>query len=117
MDMGLFMEMADELADLRARVEELESMVVPERPGDIPEKRFRKPNVDEVRECMRQYCTEKGIKTSANPNEFIDFYESNGWQIGRAKMKNWRAAARNWVRRNKLTQNAKGTEAYARHGL
>jgi len=33
-------------------------------------------------------------------NWFYDHFESNGWRVsGKAKMKNWRAAARNWNRR------------------
>jgi len=34
-------------------------------------------------------------------NWFYDYFESNGWKVsGRTAMKNWQAAARNWVRRN-----------------
>lgn len=33
---------------------------------------------------------------------FHDFYSSKGWMIGKNKMKDWRAAARNWISRNEL---------------
>lgn len=36
---------------------------------------------------------------------FHDFYTSKGWKIGKDPMKDWRAAARNWERRNNPTQN------------
>ena len=40
----------------------------------------------------------------SNGNEamsFFDYYSSKGWQVGRSPMKDWKAAARNWVRRSK----------------
>jgi len=30
---------------------------------------------------------------------FLDLYKSNGWMVGKNKMKDWEAAARNWLRR------------------
>lgn len=32
--------------------------------------------------------------------KFYDYYESNGWRVGRNKMKDWEAAARNWIRKS-----------------
>ena len=31
---------------------------------------------------------------------FFDFYQSNGWKVGKNKMKDWKAALRGWSRRN-----------------
>lgn len=31
--------------------------------------------------------------------EFMDHYEANGWKVGNVHMADWRAAARNWARR------------------
>lgn len=31
--------------------------------------------------------------------EFFDYYQANGWKVGRNPMKDWKAAARNWSRR------------------
>jgi len=36
-----------------------------------------------------------------------DYYESNGWKVGRNPMKDWKATVRNWVRRK--SDNAKAT--------
>lgn len=40
---------------------------------------------------------------------FFDYYESNGWKVGRNTMKDWRAAARGWSKRqsnfNKANSN------------
>lgn len=43
---------------------------------------------------------------------FHDFYTSKGWMVGKTKMKDWKAAARNWIRRNETTivpRNKKAT--------
>lgn len=108
-DMGLMMDIVEELGELRERVEALE--------GASPRAKFDKPDVDEVAEVMREYCQSKGFRTDANPQEFIDFYESNGWKVGRVPMKDWKASARNWCRRSRRVENRKGSEAYVRHGL
>ena len=55
--------------------------------------RFIKPTEDEVRE----YCREKGY-TKVNAANFIDYYESNGWIVGKTPMKNWRSAVSRWER-------------------
>ena len=31
---------------------------------------------------------------------FYNYYESNGWKVGKNPMKDWKACARNWVTRN-----------------
>jgi hypothetical protein len=33
-----------------------------------------------------------------NGADFCDFYESKGWLVGKAKMKDWQAACRTWQR-------------------
>ena len=53
-------------------------------------KRFKKPTIEEVKE----YCLERG--NNINPEIFIDFYESNGWKVGKNSMKDWKASLRTW---------------------
>ena len=60
-----------------------------------PSKRFTPPTVDEVRE----YCEERG--NSVNPQRFVDYYSSNGWMVGKNKMKDWKAAVRTWEQKEK----------------
>lgn len=57
--------------------------------------RFQKPTIEEI----RQYCLEKGYNVDAE--QFFNFYESKGWLVGKAPMKNWRAAVCTWVKREK----------------
>lgn len=57
--------------------------------------RFQKPTIEEI----RQYCQEKEINVDAE--QFFNFYESKGWVVGKAPMKNWRAAVCTWAKREK----------------
>ena len=55
-------------------------------------KRFTRPTFEEV----EQYCYERKYKVNAQ--RFLDYYDSNGWKVGRNPMKDWKAAVRNWER-------------------
>lgn len=54
--------------------------------------RFTPPTVEDV----SAYAAEKKLYVDAN--RFIDYYESKGWMVGKSKMKDWKAAVRNWSR-------------------
>ena len=58
-------------------------------------KAFTKPSIDEV----RAYCTEKGLN-NVNPEDFVDYYESNGWKVGKNPMKDWKRTISRWDRNN-----------------
>ena len=57
-------------------------------------KNFSPPKIDDV----KNYIYDIGYESNVNAQRFIDYYESNGWMVGKNKMKNWKAAARNWVK-------------------
>ncbi|MAF36569.1 hypothetical protein CL622_05635 [archaeon] len=61
--------------------------------SDNKSKRFVKPSVQE----LNSYFIEKGINNTIEAEKMFNYYESNGWQVGRNKMKDWKAAARNWI--------------------
>lgn len=63
-------------------------------------KRFAPPSLAEVSEYIQQkrYC----ISAQA----FIDFYESNGWKVGKNQMKDWKAAVRTWNNRENNNSNS-----------
>jgi len=52
--------------------------------------KFKKPTLEEV----TAYCKERG--NNIDPQNFIDFYESKGWKIGKDSMKDWKACVRTW---------------------
>ena len=66
-------------------------------------KNFVKPTVEEI----AAFCKEK--KYTVNAQQFFNYYESNGWKIGRNAMKSWQAAVQNWNTRDKANKKATGT--------
>jgi hypothetical protein len=52
--------------------------------------RFFPPSLEEV----EKYCSERG--NSVNASNFVDFYQSKGWMVGKNKMKDWQATVRRW---------------------
>lgn len=61
-------------------------------PASKTAKRFKAPTLEEV----KAYCTERG--NHVDPQRFINYYQANGWKVGKNGMKNWRAAVRTWER-------------------
>lgn len=53
-------------------------------------RKFVKPTVEQV----RAYCQER--QNGVNPEKFVDYYDSNGWKVGKNPMKDWKAAVRTW---------------------
>lgn len=64
-------------------------------------KRFEKPTLSEI----EQYCIER--KNNVNAEQFFDYYESNGWKVGKNSMKDWKAAVRTWERSEYRKPNSK----------
>jgi len=53
-------------------------------------KKFIPPTINDV----KTYCLER--KNSVDAVKFINHYQSNGWMVGKNKMKDWKAAIRTW---------------------
>ena len=68
----------------------------PSPKGEAKKRRppFSPPGPGEV----EAYARERGLTIDAQ--RFCDFYASKGWMVGRNRMADWRAAARNWARGN-----------------
>lgn len=69
------------------------------------QKNFVRPTLEEI----KAYCQENGLCIDAE--YFFDYYNSNGWKVGgKSPMKDWRATARNWARRqgSKQSENQGG---------
>ena len=54
-----------------------------------------------TREEVQAYCLER--KNNVDAERFIDYYTSNGWMVGKNKMKDWKSAVRTWERNNYST--------------
>lgn len=70
------------------------------------EKHFIPPSVEEV----RQYCTERG--NTVDPEAFVAHYASNGWMVGKNKMKQWKAAVVTWERRQQNDEKKSEVKLY-----
>lgn len=55
--------------------------------------RFIPPTISDV----ISYMLECGINDSKEAEKFVNFYASKGWYVGKNKMKDWKAAVRNWI--------------------
>ena len=74
----------------RERDIEGDNIIIADKPQKKSPKRFTPPSVDEV----RAYCQER--QNNVDPERFVDYYNSNGWKVGRNAMKDWKAAVRTW---------------------
>lgn len=54
-----------------------------------------KPNKEDI---LAYFLEKKSTQKEAD--KFFNFYESNGWKVGKNPMKNWKAAASGWLSRN-----------------
>ena len=68
---------------------------------------FKKPSFEDV----QAYCNDSGYRIDVD--RFINYYESNGWMVGRNKMKDWKAAVRNWASKEKPVSNKTDTKRYS----
>lgn len=62
--------------------------------------KFVPPTQDE----LHAYFYERGGSLD-DANTFFDFYQSKNWMVGKNKMKDWKAAVRNWMRKEKVAAN------------
>lgn len=55
-----------------------------------PTVKFSPPSVLTVQEYMGE------IGFDGNGEQFVNYYESKGWMVGKSKMKDWKASVRTW---------------------
>lgn len=61
---------------------------------------FTKPTIEEIKEEMMQKIDERNASIQAE--KFYNYYESNGWYVGKNKMKSWRHSVAGWLSRSKI---------------
>ena len=71
-----------------------QTLEVKHKKGVGSAKRFNPPTVEEI----AAYSTESN--NPIDPDAFYDFYASKGWKVGSSPMKDWKAAVRQWHRRD-----------------
>lgn len=71
---------------------------VQSKPEVVKRKRFKPPTPEEADAYAAEWCRETGYDPSGfSGGKFVDFYASKGWMVGKSPMKDWKAAARNWI--------------------
>ena len=72
--------------------------------GESTEKRsFSRPSLAEV----ERFVLDNSYDDLVSAEAFFDYYESNGWKVGKVSMKDWRAAVRMWASRARKEQTEK----------
>ena len=67
---------------------------------------FIKPLLSDVSQYMANYSKSQNITfDDFLPDNFFDYYESNGWKRGNHEIKDWQATARGWVRKQNNKSN------------
>lgn len=81
---------------------------------DIGEKskRFVPPPFIELMDYFFEKLQSKEI-AKLEAEKFQDFYLTKGWMVGKNKMKDWKAAVRNWLRRKNENNNGSKQEQQA----
>jgi DNA replication protein DnaD len=51
---------------------------------------FKAPSLEE----LNTFCLENNLELNAS--DFLNYYDSNGWMVGKNKMKDWKATVRRW---------------------
>lgn len=70
-------------------------------------KNFIVPSIEEIKDFF---------KNDFEADKFFNYYEANGWLVGgKAKMKNWNAAAKNWLLNSKKFNEKNFSQPKANH--
>ena len=64
-------------------------------------KNFIIPKIEEIKDFF---------KNDLEAERFFNYYSSNGWLVGKNKMKNWNAAAKNWLLNSKTNKTKQQEE-------
>ena len=74
---------------------------------------FVKPTLKQVEDYMlsqRDLCPDAAVARSQAPR-FVNYYEANGWKVGRNPMQDWQAAANNWLLNARQYQSGNSSQS------
>ena len=75
--------------------------IVNDNENEISKRGFVKPKIEQVKDYMK----EQGMNDIAD--KWFNHYESNGWMVGKNKMRDWKASVRTWKLNNLQTEEIK----------
>jgi len=68
----------------------------------------KSPSVEEIYQEMINKTDEYNAQIQAQ--RFYDYYDSNGWKVGKNPMKNWKSAAAGWINRTNPEKKPMNTD-------
>lgn len=86
----LQIEVLEEIRDILSDIREQNTRPKARSKGVKP---FKPPTEAEVAEYAA------GIDYNLDGTQFVDFYASKNWMVGKSKMKDWQACVRTWAKR------------------
>lgn len=90
------------------RLEEYRVEEIGQSPEVTPKlKKFIKPSLEDI----EAYCNERS--NSVDAQKWFNYYESNGWKVGRNSMKDWKACIRTWETNEKSNLKQNNYQGYA----
>lgn len=88
------------VTDIDKDIEEDKDIKEKDKPKGLSKKKVRDAEIiPPTYEMVKEYCDSRN--NGIDPGEFIDFYTSKGWVVGKGKMKDWQACIRTWERKRK----------------
>lgn len=76
---------------------------------NINRSKFKKPELHEVSEYFMQ------LEIPSEAESYFNYYTANGWKVGKNPMKDWKAAARNWIKNAKTYKNGNDKKSSFEH--
>jgi hypothetical protein len=68
---------------------------------------FKAPSLEE----LNAFCLENNL--ILNASDFLNYYDSNGWMVGKNKMKDWKATVRRWSKPKQVIEPNKFRPAWS----
>lgn len=72
----------------------------------VGKKRFSAPSFEDVKDLFFEKL-QSSLIAEKESKKFYSHYESNGWMVGKNKMKNWKSAVAGWITRMEDYGNTK----------
>jgi len=68
---------------------------------------FKAPSLEE----LNTFCLDNNLELNAS--DFLNYYDSNGWMVGKNKMKDWKATVRRWSKPKQVIEPNKFRPAWS----
>lgn len=73
-------------------------------------KKFEKPDHEVLMDFFQSHGSD-----NSEASKFWNYYESNGWKVGKNPMKDWQAASRNWISKKFINGTPKQNSTHSGH--